>query len=51
MNADAEKFNIFILAQKYSILGLRYNNICCIGNRLIYKNLFNLMWLNILINN
>lgn len=27
MNAGAEKFNIFILAQKYSILGLRYNNI------------------------
>lgn len=51
MNAGAEKFNIFILAQKYSILGLRYNNINCIGNRLIYKNLFNLMWLNILSNN
>lgn len=48
MNAGAEKFNIFILAQKYSILGLKYNNIYCIGNRLIYRDLFNSVWLNIL---
>lgn len=38
MNADAEKFNIFILAQRYSILGLGYDDIYCIVNRLIYKN-------------
>lgn len=38
MIADAEKFNIFILAQRYSILGLGYDDIYCIVNRLIYKN-------------
>jgi len=40
MNADAEKFNIFILAQRYSILELGYDNIYCIGNRLIYKKFY-----------
>lgn len=51
MNADAEKFNIFILAQRYLIFGLGYDDIYCIGNRLIYKILFDLVWLNILRNN
>ena len=40
MNAGAEKFNIFILAQRYSILGLGYDDIYCIVNRLIYKKFY-----------
>lgn len=43
MNAGAEKFNIFILAQRYLILGVGYDDIYCIDNRLICKK-FYLIW-------